>query len=345
MGAARRRPGDRSGTGRLGRLSTARVLAAALARARVRPRARRRGHLRRRSPGSSPAGGRRARAACRTSRTPPGSSPTRRPGGSASGASARPATTSSRRRCPALVSCTQALGEPRYPSLKGIMAARSKEIATRSLADLGVDPATVGGAVATQPGRPVRGAAGRAARRGSSASRRRRPRPRSSSSSPRGGSSDGRGSWSSARSGRTAAWPGSATEVATLARGRSRRPAAREVAGSSSRPTPAPPRPSSPRYLPEVDAVAGARARGRRRPAACGGRRPRASRRMPDYVLVGAAPDGRDVAGILSARLGWGVLANATGVDWGDDGPGRRDERLRRPPRHVVGVHGPDAGS
>ena len=50
---------------------------------------------------------------------------------------------------PALISCTQALGEPRYPSLKGIMGARSKEIVTRSLADLGLDPATVGGAVAT----------------------------------------------------------------------------------------------------------------------------------------------------------------------------------------------------
>jgi len=50
---------------------------------------------------------------------------------------------------PALITCTQALGEPRYPSLKGIMAARSKEIATRSLADLGIDPATVGGAAAT----------------------------------------------------------------------------------------------------------------------------------------------------------------------------------------------------
>jgi electron transfer flavoprotein beta subunit len=50
---------------------------------------------------------------------------------------------------PALISCTQALGEPRYPSLKGIMAARSKEIATRSLGDLEVDPASVGGAVAT----------------------------------------------------------------------------------------------------------------------------------------------------------------------------------------------------
>ena len=38
---------------------------------------------------------------------------------------------------PAVVSCTQALGAPRYPSLKGIMAARSREIAQRSLADLG----------------------------------------------------------------------------------------------------------------------------------------------------------------------------------------------------------------
>ncbi len=50
---------------------------------------------------------------------------------------------------PALVGCTQALGEPRYPSLKGIMAARSKEIVTRSLADIGIDPSTVGGAAAT----------------------------------------------------------------------------------------------------------------------------------------------------------------------------------------------------
>jgi electron transfer flavoprotein beta subunit len=37
---------------------------------------------------------------------------------------------------PAVISCTQALGAPRYPSLKGIMAARSREIAVRGLADL-----------------------------------------------------------------------------------------------------------------------------------------------------------------------------------------------------------------
>ncbi|MFN8620596.1 MAG: electron transfer flavoprotein subunit beta/FixA family protein [Chloroflexota bacterium] len=50
---------------------------------------------------------------------------------------------------PAVVMGTQLLGEPRYPSLRGIMAARSKEIATWSLADLGLDPAAVGGSVAT----------------------------------------------------------------------------------------------------------------------------------------------------------------------------------------------------
>lgn len=38
---------------------------------------------------------------------------------------------------PAIISCTQALGAPRYPSLKGIMAARSKEVVTRTLSDLG----------------------------------------------------------------------------------------------------------------------------------------------------------------------------------------------------------------
>lgn len=50
---------------------------------------------------------------------------------------------------PALVVCTQVLGEPRYPSLKGIMAARSREISTRSLGDLGLAAETVGGAAAT----------------------------------------------------------------------------------------------------------------------------------------------------------------------------------------------------
>lgn len=50
---------------------------------------------------------------------------------------------------PALIVGTQLLGEPRYPTLKGIMGARSKEVAVRSLADLGLDPAKVGGAASS----------------------------------------------------------------------------------------------------------------------------------------------------------------------------------------------------
>jgi electron transfer flavoprotein beta subunit len=49
---------------------------------------------------------------------------------------------------PALVVCTQALGEPRYPSLKGIMAARSKEITTLDRGAAGDTGGDVGGAVA-----------------------------------------------------------------------------------------------------------------------------------------------------------------------------------------------------
>jgi electron transfer flavoprotein beta subunit len=64
---------------------------------------------------------------------------------------------------PALIVGTQLLGEPRYPSLKGIMAARSKEVVTRSLADLGLDAGAVGGEasrtqVTGQQKPPARGA-------------------------------------------------------------------------------------------------------------------------------------------------------------------------------------------
>jgi electron transfer flavoprotein alpha subunit len=40
----------------------------------------------------------------------------------------------------------------------------------------------------------------------------------------------------------------------------------------------------------------------------------------PAFILVGADPDGRDLAGALSALLGLGVLANASSVGW-SDGP------------------------
>ncbi len=37
---------------------------------------------------------------------------------------------------------------------------------------------------------------------------------------------------------------------------------------------------------------------------------------QPAYLVLGATPDGRDVAGMLAALLGWGVLVNATEVGW-----------------------------
>jgi electron transfer flavoprotein alpha subunit len=40
-----------------------------------------------------------------------------------------------------------------------------------------------------------------------------------------------------------------------------------------------------------------------------------------EFEFVGAGPDGRDVAGALSALTGWGILANAVGASWADSGP------------------------
>ncbi len=45
---------------------------------------------------------------------------------------------------PALVSVTDQINEPRYPSFKGIMAAKKKPVETWSLADIGVDAGQVG---------------------------------------------------------------------------------------------------------------------------------------------------------------------------------------------------------
>jgi electron transfer flavoprotein beta subunit len=45
---------------------------------------------------------------------------------------------------PAVVAVSDAINEPRYPSLKGIMGAKSKPQEVVSLADLGIDPGEVG---------------------------------------------------------------------------------------------------------------------------------------------------------------------------------------------------------
>ena len=51
-----------------------------------------------------------------------------------------------RAELPAVVSVNEKINEPRYPSFKGIMAAKKKKVTTLSVGDLGIDPATVGAA-------------------------------------------------------------------------------------------------------------------------------------------------------------------------------------------------------
>lgn len=50
---------------------------------------------------------------------------------------------------PAIVSVWDTINEPRYPSFKGIMAAKKKPVDTKSLSDLGIEPGEVGLAAAT----------------------------------------------------------------------------------------------------------------------------------------------------------------------------------------------------
>jgi electron transfer flavoprotein beta subunit len=50
---------------------------------------------------------------------------------------------------PAIISVVEKINEPRYPSFKGIMAAKSKPIQTLSIGDLGIDGTEVGLATAT----------------------------------------------------------------------------------------------------------------------------------------------------------------------------------------------------
>src|SRR5215469_15278475 len=45
---------------------------------------------------------------------------------------------------PAVLSVVEKINEPRYPSFKGIMAAKKKPVQTLALADIGVDPSAVG---------------------------------------------------------------------------------------------------------------------------------------------------------------------------------------------------------
>jgi electron transfer flavoprotein alpha subunit len=110
------------------------------------------------------------------------------------------------------------------------------------------------------------------------------------------------------------------TEVATLARALAEA-SGRDVAGVVVAADPAAPAEELARYLPRVIAVTDpsthdhptATIVGERLAAMIEGD-------QPAYLFTGAGPEGRDVAGVVSALAGWGLLVNATGVAW-DDGP------------------------
>lgn len=106
------------------------------------------------------------------------------------------------------------------------------------------------------------------------------------------------------------------TEAATVARrlgeASGRQAAALLVAGD-----PAGPAAELAGFVPRVVTVASPLA-DERPPAAVAAARIAALARIeePAYVVIGATPDGRDLAGTLAVMLGMGVLANAIAVEW-----------------------------
>jgi electron transfer flavoprotein alpha subunit len=110
------------------------------------------------------------------------------------------------------------------------------------------------------------------------------------------------------------------TEVATL--GRSLAEASgKDLVGIVVAADPAPAAADLAAYVPSVRSVADAAA-GSHAWATIAGQHVAAlaAADAPDLILVGAGPDGRDVAGVVSALTGLGVLVNAIGVSWTADG-------------------------
>ena len=227
---------------------------------------------------------------------------------------------------PALIVGTQLLGEPRYPSLKGIMArAIEGGRRTKSLADLGLDAGRrLAAAAARTDGHAASETAGSRRDAGRARHARRKAPRRSSSCSPRGGSSDGRRDLGRRRDERRrlageelhrgrrrsrGRSPGGRrrTEAAGIVVAADPKAAAEELAG----------------YVPRVVAVAEPLADGHAwaQVAAQRGQRSSSPPRRRPLILTGAGPDGRDVAGTLLALLDGAVLVNATAVDWDDGGP------------------------
>src|SRR4029077_10377916 len=89
---------------------------------------------------------------------------------------------------PAVISVVEKINEPRYPSFKGIMAAKKKPVETLTLADAGIDPGEVGlAAAATEV---VSFASARRGRQARSSKTKATAAPRQPSSSPRRSSSE-----------------------------------------------------------------------------------------------------------------------------------------------------------
>jgi electron transfer flavoprotein alpha subunit len=110
------------------------------------------------------------------------------------------------------------------------------------------------------------------------------------------------------------------TEVATLARGLAEA-SGREIVGVVVAADPTAAAEELARFLPRVIAATDAATRDHAAATIVGERLARMiEQNGPAYLFAGAGPEGRDVAGVVSALTGWGVLVNATGVTW-DDGP------------------------
>jgi electron transfer flavoprotein alpha subunit len=110
------------------------------------------------------------------------------------------------------------------------------------------------------------------------------------------------------------------TEVATLARTLAEA-GGREVVGVVVAADPTPAATELARYVPRVLAITEPATADHAAGTIVGERLAALiEREKPGFVLAGAGPEGRDVAGVVSALTGWGVLVNAVGVTW-DDGP------------------------
>jgi electron transfer flavoprotein alpha subunit len=109
-------------------------------------------------------------------------------------------------------------------------------------------------------------------------------------------------------------------EVATLARGLGEA-GGRDVVGVVVAAAPDGPAAELARYLPRVLAVTEPQITEHAAASIVGERLASLiEREQPGYLIAGAGPDGRDVAGVVSALTGLGVLVNAVGVTW-EDGP------------------------